>query len=147
MLALISSLIFLSFTYTHPLTSASSAKESLFFFELQFFILLSLACLKIENCLAATDYKNGGSNDEFISKLKATNSSYCLMRHNRSINQLRGNERSSSGANNVSYNFGSNNSNAMQDTDPSTAASSSSSSNRKQMVIFVLKLKLKLFAN
>ncbi|KAG5684524.1 hypothetical protein PVAND_013752 [Polypedilum vanderplanki] len=87
-----------------------------------------------ENC-SASDFNTSG--DEFISKLKATNSSYCLMRHNRSINQLRSsNERSSSGASNATYNYSTNSSSTMQDkstTDSTILTTSSTTSNRKQM--------------
>lgn len=107
-------------------------------------VSLSLPFAVFTESCSASDFNNC-SGDELISKLKATNSSYCLMRHNRSINQLRsGNERSSSGASNVTFNFSSNSSSTMQDksTTDSTVLSSTStaSSNRKQMVWTAIKL-------
>ncbi|CRK89668.1 CLUMA_CG003420, isoform A, partial [Clunio marinus] len=51
---------------------------------------------------------NNESSDEFTSKLKSTNSSFCLLRHNRNITQpMRGNERSSSGASILPYSYSS----------------------------------------
>lgn len=82
--------------------------------------------LHTENC---TQEFNSESGDEFMSKVKSTNSSYCLLRHNRSTGQAtRGNERISSGGS--SYNS------AMQEksTDSTNLTSSSSNVNRSKMV-------------
>lgn len=72
-------------------------------------------------------------NDEL--KLKSTGSSYCLMRHNRSVNQLR--ERGSSGATSSTYNFSINCDNTMQNksTESTMLTSTTALSNRKQTVM------------
>lgn len=92
------------------------------------FSLLWHVC--IDNCSAEFNNESG---DEFMSKLKSTNTSYCQLRHNRNLAQ-RGTERSSSGASNQTYNFSSNSS-AMQEktTEPTTLTSSSAASSRNKM--------------
>lgn len=74
--------------------------------------------------------------DDFMSKLKSTNSSYCLMRHNRNTVQAqRGSDRSSSGGSNVTYNLSSNSS-GMQEksTESSTMSSSGPVASRNKIV-------------
>lgn len=84
-----------------------------------------------ENC---SPELNNESGDEFVSKLKSTNSSFCLLRHNRTAAQ-RGSDRSSSGASNLTFNFSSG-SGAMQDKSVESTALTSSTvtSNRSKMV-------------
>lgn len=96
------------------------------------FKIFSFSLSSVESC-SAMDFNNCTTDPEFISKLKATNSSYCLMRHNRSVNQLRSSERSSSGASNVTFNFSSNSGNSSV-PDKSTETTTLSSNSRKQMV-------------
>jgi len=94
-----------------------------------------MVMLFAESC--SPDFHNAPG-DEFLSKVKGTNSSYCQLRHNRSMNQgtaLRGNsERSSSGSSNVTFNFSSS---TLQDksTESTTLTSASGPPNRSKMVI------------
>ncbi|XP_070506625.1 uncharacterized protein [Chironomus tepperi] len=88
-----------------------------------------------ENCNYGSENRSASgfdnsTNDEL--KLKSTGSSYCLMRHNRSVNQLR--ERGSSGATSSTYNFSINCDNTMQNksTESTMLTSTTALSNRKQ---------------
>lgn len=111
------------------------------FSKISAFLLLFHQIATVDNCIE--DF-NHDSSDEFMSKLKSTNS-FCLLRQNRNTPQpQRGSERSSSGASNLTYNFSSNSS-AIQDksTDSTTLTltSSSGSSSRNKMVSFYFELK------
>lgn len=89
---------------------------------------------------------NNDSSDEFMSKLKSTNSSFCLLRHSRNIAQpLRSSERNSSAASSLTYNFGSNSSAIQEKSTDSTTLTTSSSSRSKMVSRLHLLLDLFIF--
>lgn len=58
------------------------------------------------------------------------------MRHNRSINQLRSNERGLSGVSNISFNYSGNSAVLDKSTESIALTAAPTSSNRKQMVLY-----------
>lgn len=57
------------------------------------------------------------------------------MRHNRSVNQLRSSERTSSGVSNISFNYSGNSAVLDKSTESIALTAASTSTNRKQMVL------------